>query len=437
MPHILLITHWTGGDVFPFINMGKILIKNGFKVSILTHGIYKQQAEEAGLEFYPIDIINEYNELYDKMYLILDPFANLEQYISFFRKFHGKDRILREYNIMKEIITEDTLIIARHRSSISGLFAAEKFGCKAVSVFLAPNYLSHIDIHEELFGTITLEEYNSAREIIGLNKIDDLKKYYFSPQKIFGIWASWFASAENDWPKNIVALGFIPKELKKESDLPDEIKDFLKSDKKKVLITGGTSKFVKKDFYEIIQSGVNLVDCKAIMVVPFESQRPNKIADNVLMVSSACVSKLMYCVDAVIHHGGMGTLSEAISAGTPQIILSHIIDGRDNAFRLNEIGIAVNITVSRWNAENIKNALEYTLSGKMFEKCREIQYKYNNDKFEENLIIEVKKLFSGDDVISDESNNLNISNKVCEKKLVTDELRKKIISLLVSGKINK
>lgn len=436
MPHIILITHWTGGDVLPFINIGKILIKNGFKVSILSHCIYKQQAEAVGLEFYAIDNTEEYNDIYDNMYLLLDPFANLKQYISFFIKFHGKERIIREYEIIKKIITEDTIIISRHRSSISGLFAAEKFGCKAASVFLAPNYLSHIDIHEELFGAETLEEYNKAREIIGLNRIDNLKKYYFSPKKIFGIWAPWFASAEKDWPHNLVALGFIPKESKNDSEISDEIIDFLKTDKKKVLITGGTSKFVKKDFYEVIQSGVSLVDCKAIMVVPFESQRTDQISDNVLVVSSACVSKLMNYVDTVVHHGGMGTLSEAIMAGIPQIILSHIIDGRDNAFRLSELGVAVSVTVSRWNSLSIKNALEYTLSGKMDEKCKKIQYLFNNDQFEENLIKEVNNLFSDDDIIPDEKYEPSVYNNK-EKKVVTDEIRKKIIRSLVGRKNNK
>ena len=295
------------------------------------------------------------------------------------------------------------------------------------AVFLAPNYLSHINVHEELFGAETLEEYNSARNSIGLKSIDSLKDYYFFPTKLFGVWPEWFAPKEADWPENLALLGFINKETAAEDDFPEEIEELLASDKKKVLITGGTSKFVRKEFYELAQSGVAETDCCGIMVIPFESQLPENTPDNIVLVREACVSRLMFHVDAVIHHGGMGTSSEAIVAGVPQIILSHIIDGRDNAFRLQELGAAVNIPVSRWKQEYIQKALEYIFSGKMAESCMDVRQKYNDDHFDRNLIREAERVMRGDTDLNNDIRHEKADGAVNRKNVMDEKIRKAIL----------
>lgn len=435
MSDVLLITHWTGGDVLPFLYMGQVLRKQGHHVVLFTHCKYESQVKEVGIDFVAVDNKAEYEEMYQKMYVLLDPISNLQEYIEFFKKFHGKDRIIRECNMLEEHIHQkDTVIIARHRSSISGLFAAEKCGVKAISVFLAPNYLSHIDLHEEMFGKETVQEYNAAREELNLCKLDNVKDYYFTPDKLLGIWPKWFAKPEKGWPSQLMPIGFIKKKRHEKLEYPPVIQEVLDTKEKIVLITGGTSKFVKRDFYELAASACEDLDCKAILVALFEEQIPNHIPSNVTVVREANVSQLLYDVDVIIHHGGMGTLSEAIASGTPQIILSHIIDGRDNACRLEELGIAINIPKGRWEPRNVREALQKCLSGELADCCKRVQTWYGEDSFESELIKEVEGTVTSGKVMSQlvelQMNNQNDQENSVKKEL-SDKKKELIKSILM------
>jgi UDP:flavonoid glycosyltransferase YjiC (YdhE family) len=54
---------------------------------------------------------------------------------------------------------------------------------------------------------------------------------------------------------------------------------------------------------------------------------------------------------AVVHQGGIGTLAEAMSAGIPSLIVPHIHDQHDNAFRATKLGIARQESRSRYTGQ--------------------------------------------------------------------------------------
>jgi len=75
---------------------------------------------------------------------------------------------------------------------------------------------------------------------------------------------------------------------------------------------------------------------------------PKPLPDNVKRFQKLSIRSLLPHVDAVIHHGGIGTTSEATAAGIPQLILPHLTDGPDNAHRLRGLGIAELLPPLRW-----------------------------------------------------------------------------------------
>jgi hypothetical protein len=62
-------------------------------------------------------------------------------------------------------------------------------------------------------------------------------------------------------------------------------------------------------------------------------------------------------VAAVVHHGGIGTLTEALAAGTPQVILAHGADRPDNAERLARRGLASWLPAARWTPQEVGRLL--------------------------------------------------------------------------------
>jgi UDP:flavonoid glycosyltransferase YjiC (YdhE family) len=53
---------------------------------------------------------------------------------------------------------------------------------------------------------------------------------------------------------------------------------------------------------------------------------------------------------AIVHHGGIGTLGQALRAGRPQLIVPYFADQLDNAARALRIGVARSLAPARYTA---------------------------------------------------------------------------------------
>ena len=409
MADFILVTHWTGGDVYPFIRFGKLLTEEGHQVTILTHCVYEGKAKDAGLTFLPVDTAEEYKNLNRDLSMLTDPIGRKDEYLRFHSLYHGKERLLREVGLIEKVMTPESIIIARHRSSISGLLAAEKHHLRYASMILAPNYFSHMELHDELFGEAFCEEINAAREVLDLPPITDWKDWTYSPKTILCGWPDWYSERDETWADSAVPIGYIPDPAQKEASaaladqkdnaggraeqnqddaaadlaIPEnlfgtetEIGSFLKEAERKnvktAIVTGGSSRMVSKDFYSTAIRSCILAGVSTIAVTPYEEFIPEDLPDSVLCVHSAPIRDIMKKVDIVIHHGGMGTISEAIDAAIPQVILPHLTDGPDNADRLTALGIASKFPPKMWDPEKIAESIRKWL----FEEDRSICIRY-------------------------------------------------------------
>ena len=405
MADFILVTHWTGGDVYPFIRFGKLLTEEGHQVTILTHCVYEGKAKDAGLTFLPVDTAEEYKDLNRDLSMLTDPIGRKDEYLRFHSLYHGKERLLHEVGLIEKVMTPESIIIARHRSSISGLLAAEKHHLRYASMILAPNYFSHMELHDELFGDAFCEEINAAREVLHLPPITDWKDWTYSPKTILCGWPDWYSERDETWADSAVPIGYIPDPAQKEASaalanqkdnaggraeqnqddaaadlaIPEnlfgtetEIGSFLKEAERKnvktAIVTGGSSRMVSKDFYSTAIRSCILAGVSTIAVTPYEEFIPEDLPDSVLCVHSAPIRDIM----KKVHHGGMGTISEAIDAAIPQVILPHLTDGPDNADRLTALGIASKFPPKMWDPEKIAESIRKWL----FEEDRSIGIRY-------------------------------------------------------------
>lgn len=359
MANIILVTHWTGGDVYPFIRLGNILSRKNHEVTIITHCVYENIARENNLNFVAIDSPEEFEEMNVDLHMLTDPIKDTQATLTFNSKHHGEKRLIREYKKITSCCNKNnTVILARHRSSISALLAAEKLSIPYASVVLAPNYLDHMTLHNQVFGKQMIEEINKARVQLNLNPILDWKDWLYSPKRILGVWPDWFASPERDWPSTLVPIGFMENKITNYNDFPSEVNDIIASGDKVVLISGGTTKMVSPNFYKVAADACAISGYKGILVTRYDELVPSPLPRGVVRAKELNLSYLLTKVDAIIHHGGMGTLNESIVAGVPQIILPHLTDGPDNAYRLQKLGIAKLLPISRWNAFDIAVGLK-------------------------------------------------------------------------------
>lgn len=389
MSNIILITHWTGGDVFPFLRFGKLLTKEGHNVTVFTHCIYENRTKEMGLDFVAIDTPEEYKEINHDMAMLADPIGNKEDYVRFHLKYHGKERLLREVKLIENLCTEDTIIIARYRSSISGQIVAERKHLPYASMILAPNYFSHMELHEQLFGKQFRDEINKAREILGLPAITSWKDWLYSPNRILCAWPQWYASADETWPVGACPIGFFEDFYEMEDSLQDNrlndlIANVHDNGNKIVIVTGGSSRMVSKDFYKTAINGCVKAGVYGIIVTPYEEYIPTDIPDTIKWVCNVPLRQLMKKADLIIHHGGMGTINEAIDAAIPQIVMPHLTDGPDNADRLVQMGIATKLPPKNWNDILITETIRKLLSESSKNICIHYQ-EMNGETYSANL----------------------------------------------------
>jgi len=77
----------------------------------------------------------------------------------------------------------------------------------------------------------------------------------------------------------------------------------------------------------------------------------------VLAVDYEPFSRLLPRTAAIVHHGGIGTLSQALAADVPQLVMPMAHDQPDNAHRLLGLGVARRLYPRAFTAERVAVAL--------------------------------------------------------------------------------
>jgi UDP:flavonoid glycosyltransferase YjiC (YdhE family) len=94
---------------------------------------------------------------------------------------------------------------------------------------------------------------------------------------------------------------------------------------------------------------------------------------DVFVCAYAPHSLLFPRASAIIHHGGIGTLAQALRSGRPQLIVPHFADQLDNAARAAGLGVARVASARRHCAASAARDLSYLLGdGGYAERAREV-----------------------------------------------------------------
>jgi UDP:flavonoid glycosyltransferase YjiC (YdhE family) len=65
---------------------------------------------------------------------------------------------------------------------------------------------------------------------------------------------------------------------------------------------------------------------------------------------------------AIVHHGGVGTLAQALRAGRPQLIVPFFADQLDNASRAQRLGVAMAVAPRKYGAKSAPTLLRRLLA---------------------------------------------------------------------------
>lgn len=335
MSHCILVSHGSHGDVLPFIRIGEVLKRRGHKVSLVSHHIYEKEAAEAGINFAAMEFPEEYGEMIEDIPMDADLVSNSDQVADYYRKYHCSGKLTYEYALIQSLVDkkDDTVLIVRNASSAAAVLAAEILEIPIASVVLAPSFISRMGFDNKVLGPYILKEVNEFRHIMGLEEVPDWLSWISSPKRVFGTWPKWFASDDPMWHIPVKPLGFPIARGGKKQELPGDIIEYLENEEP-VCITGGTGKYIDSQFFINCIEACRRVGKKALIVTRKTELLPKDIGDDVKVVDHLPFETALPYMALLIHHGGIGTLSEAYAAGIPQLILPKEMDRPDNAARV-------------------------------------------------------------------------------------------------------
>lgn len=184
-----------------------------------------------------------------------------------------------------------------------------------------------------------------------------------APSLALALFSPILAAPQRDWPPQSVATGFPFDPRVDGTTLPPELAAFLDAGEPPIVFTlGSTAVLEPGGFYEQSIAAARALGRRAVLLVgPAAAHGIVHRGPDMIAVEQAPHRALFPQAAAVVFHGGIGTLSQAMLAGVPSLIVPHAHDQPDNAMRAARLGIALVVRAHRYRADRAAGNLDRLL----------------------------------------------------------------------------
>jgi len=406
--NILLVTIGSSGDVYPFLALAVGLKKRGHHVTLVTSMYFEEVINNESIKFIPVGSSEDYLNIIQNPDL-WDPQKSM--------KFYGTEVVGQLIRPMYEIITgymdnnEDAILIAQGLV-FAAQTAHEMYGYPFVSLHLQPGVFRSVYdmpllsgwfprpllklifnlLDKLLLDPALTPSLNEFRAELGLGPIKNIAdQWIHSPQKTIGLFEEWFAPIQPDWPPQTELTGFVFYDPNADDPLPTKVSEFLDAGEAPIVFTPGTSYKHGEDFFNASVEACQILGKRGILLTKYGKQIPKDLPQSIKYFDYVPFGSLLPHAAALVHHGGVGTLAQALKAGIPQLIRPVAQDQPDNAARLVKLGVASSLQVRKYTGGNVAEKLDYLLTSEQVkDACSKAKNNIDPDKaiLETALIIE-------------------------------------------------
>jgi rhamnosyltransferase subunit B len=354
---IIVIAVGTAGDVFPLLGLSQTFSRRGHKVSFCTSPAFAGVVERCGLRFLPLGTVEQYRATVNDPEL-WKPRTSLKVLWA------GVATTMRPlFDLMCAESDNDT-IIAGHPWAFGARFFQEKFGVPMITLQVSPStFLSakRPPIHKQFTIPMALPypvragllwafergildrvcgpEINRLRKELGLKPVKRVMgRWMHSPQGVLGLFPDWFAPLQSDWPSGVELTGFPLFDDAGVHSVDPELEGFLENEgDPPIVFTPGSTLVNESAYRRAATDALEALGCRGIFLGGQGAPLP-KGKSTVMARAYVPLSKLLPRARALVHHGGIGTVSQAFAAGIPQLITPFAHDQFDNAARVERLG---------------------------------------------------------------------------------------------------
>ncbi|HVS37400.1 MAG TPA: nucleotide disphospho-sugar-binding domain-containing protein [Gemmataceae bacterium] len=387
--HAILASLGTDGDVIPYVGLGARLRARGHRVTVAANENFRSLALEHGLAFHPLVTAEETRALFANPDF-WDPLKG-----SWVAARWGAGMIGRQYRLLAELASDPDVVLAAVPMLFAARLVQETMARPLASIVLQPWMVPSMDAPPVMPGGLTLPRrtprplgdlywrmidvtaavlvggrLNRVRASLGLGPVNRIFRWWYSPQRVLGLFPDWYGLPQADWPTQMRLTGFPHYDGRPGAGLPADVRDFLRAGPPPVVFTFGTAMLHAAHFFRSAVKACQLLGVRGLLMSKYARQIPAVLPPGVHHAAFAPFHELFPHCAAVVHHGGVGTTARALAAGVPQLILPLAYDQTDNAVRVQKLGVGDWLNVRGRSGGAMARTLQRLLGLDVRDRCR-------------------------------------------------------------------
>jgi UDP:flavonoid glycosyltransferase YjiC (YdhE family) len=411
--NILLNPVGSSGDVLPFIRLGMALKARGHDVTVITVGRYEPLARHARLAFVEWISPEAMQEVEDNPDL-WHPTRGIKVAIRAMEPWYCQ---LHEL-VQARHVPGQTVLVAG-TLNLAARLAHDRLGVPLATLLLQPAFLRSVHRSPALPGLpapdwaprfwkrlvyflgdalvldpIAAPAVNRMRAELGLPPARSLVgSWWLSPQRVIGLFPDWFGEPQPDWPAQVRLTGFQLYDGLGAEPVPAGLNAFLEEGEPPVVFTPGTLMRHPRRFFEAAVDACRRLGRRGLLLTRYRDQLPAPLPGNVRHFDYAPLSQVLPRAAALASHGGVGTLSQALAAGVPQLVMPLGFDQFDNAARLTRLGVATTLVPKAFRGPAVAQQLARLLNSPTVARaCQAAAARLRKDEWEDATCRMVEEL---------------------------------------------
>ncbi len=387
---VLIASSGSYGDILPFVAIGQELKRRGHDVLCFASSYFVPMISAAGLEAIGIGPVDAYERV------IRHPDA-----------FHPRKgfRLIAETNLeylpetyhrMEERVLPGETVVVGSTLAFAPRLIRDALGIPSAIVHLAPsvfrsarrpprfeerrlptwfpprvNRVLYWIVDTFVVDPVFCTGLNRFRALLGLKPMKRMfDRWIHEGEVLLGLFPRWFAEPEEDWPEKLTLTGFPLHDGSRGGTLSPRLRAFLDAGDPPVLFTAGTAATSQKSFYRESVEACRRSGLRGLLVTRYPDQLTPSLPEGVQHFQHVAFSLVLPRVAAIVHHGGIGTASQALAAAVPQLVRPLAYDQFDNSLHLQRTGVARELSPKAYRADAVVEKLrELTGSASVRDAC--------------------------------------------------------------------
>ena len=378
---IVFATVGSLGDLFPFLAVGQELRQRGHHVVIATHAIHQAPVEDAGLSFADASGMVEPEDRQAFTAQAFHPWRGPRFVVHDLAALDVRASYAKLLPVCADadVLVTSTLAFAAQILAEQG---SANGRLRWLSAVLAPaGFISASDppaigIHwldtflrrsprrgrwiSKLATRITYPwtaPVRTFRRELGLPEQsslgDPFHRGQHAPHGVLALFSPLLGTPQPDWPAHTVVTGSVRYAQPSPPD-PGLIA-FLDAGPAPLVFTlGSAAVHANVSFLRESAAAARQLGERAVLLTgsaAMTAQLPSDLPATIHCVEYAAHAHLFPRASVIVHHGGIGTSSEALRSGRPMLVVPHGFDQPDNAARLRRLGVAETLPASRYRTD--------------------------------------------------------------------------------------